>query len=179
MLKNVVKHFNTINKHKWEVFKLCVKAGIPIRGLLHDLSKYSPEEFFESAKYYQGNRSPISKSQEVNGYSKAWLHHKGRNKHHYEYWYDKTAPDISPIIPYKYTVEMICDGIAAGMVYNGRENIEKYELEYFEKYKRNEVMLNNKLKDMLFEVHTQMTIFGIDKVINKKNLKELYNKHCK
>lgn len=178
MLKNILKHFNKITKHKWEVFKLCVKAGIPIRGILHDLSKYSPEEFFESAKYYQGNRSPISKCKEVNGYSKAWLHHKGRNKHHYEYWYDPVTLDKAPIMPYKYAIEMICDGLAAGIVYHGKEHTEKHEIEYFEKYKRNEVMLNDNLKDMLFEVYSQIQIDGIDKVINKKNLKELYNKHC-
>ena len=55
LLKNVVKHFILITRHKWVVFKLCCKVGIPWRGLVHDLSKYSPTEFFESVRYYVGN----------------------------------------------------------------------------------------------------------------------------
>ena len=116
MIKNIFKHLHLINKHKWLVFKLSVKAGIPWQGLVHDLSKYSPTEFIESIKYYNGKRSPISISKQENGYSKAWLHHKGRNKHHFEYWYDFNTPDKTPVIPYKYTGERICDTIATGMI---------------------------------------------------------------
>lgn len=56
---NIFKHLNTVCTHKWVVFKLCCKAGIPFRGLVHDLSKFSPTEFWESVKYYQGTSSPI------------------------------------------------------------------------------------------------------------------------
>ena len=55
---------------------------------MHDLSKYSREEFWTGVRYYQGNRSPNAAERETVGFSKAWLHHKGRNKHHYEYWID-------------------------------------------------------------------------------------------
>ena len=85
LIKNIVKHFILITKHKYKVFILCTKAGIPVRGLLHDLSKYSPTEFFESVKYYNRKNSPIANCKKENGYSKAWLHHFGRNKHHHEY----------------------------------------------------------------------------------------------
>ena len=98
-LGNLLKHFHTVNKHRFYVFKLSIKAGIPIRGVLHDLSKYSPTEFFEGVKYYNGKRSPITICRQENGYSEAWLHHKGRNKHHYEYWYDYDAPENSPVMP--------------------------------------------------------------------------------
>ena len=84
IITNAIKHFNLINRHRWLVFKLCCKAGIPYRGLVHDLSKYSFTEFWESAKYYNGNMSPILFAKKKQGYSKAWLHHKGRNKHHAE-----------------------------------------------------------------------------------------------
>ena len=84
LLKNFLGHLGTVLKHKWHVFKLCVRAGIPWRGLVHDLSKFSYIEFWESVKYFQGNRSPIVKCKQEEGYSKAWLHHKGRNKHHYQ-----------------------------------------------------------------------------------------------
>ena len=87
-LRGFFGHLHVINRHKFLVFKLCCRVGIPFQGLVHDLSKFSPEEFFEGVKYYQGNYSPIRNCKTVNGYSRAWLHHKGRNKHHYEYWFD-------------------------------------------------------------------------------------------
>ena len=101
-IKNVIKHFVLITHHKWVVFKLCCKAGQPWRGFLHDFSKYSPTEFFESAKYYVGTHSPITEARKDKGYSEAWLHHRGRNRHHAEYWIDNRAPNQTPIIPYKY-----------------------------------------------------------------------------
>ena len=84
MISNFFKHLHMVNKHKYLVFKLSLKAGIPLRGLLHDLSKYLPIEFFEGVKYYDGKISPIKVCKKENGYSKAWLHHRGRNKHHAE-----------------------------------------------------------------------------------------------
>ena len=93
-LKNTIKHFNTVNKHRWIVFKLCCKAGAPWRGLVHDLSKYSPAEFWNSVKYYQGGKkSPIPVQKREEGFSDVWLHHRGRNKHHEEYWYDDDAQE--------------------------------------------------------------------------------------
>ena len=86
LLKNAVKHTILVTKHKWLVFKFCCKLGMPIRGLMHDLSKFSFEEFSESIKYYNGKISPITGCKKDKGYSKAWLHHKGRNKHHDSYW---------------------------------------------------------------------------------------------
>ena len=117
LFKNIVKHFCLITHHKWVVFKLCCRIGEPWRGITHDLSKYSPTEFFESVKYYVGTHSPITEAKRDKGYSVAWLHHKGRNKHHSEYWEDEFAPEPTPVMPYKYAAEMICDKIAAGIIY--------------------------------------------------------------
>jgi len=66
-ISNFFKHLHRINKHKWIVFKLSLKAGIPFRGAVHDLSKYSPIEFFEGVKYYNEEKSPISKCKKENG----------------------------------------------------------------------------------------------------------------
>lgn len=179
MFKNYIGHFCTIIKHKWVVFKLCCRAGIPWRGLVHDLSKFSLTEFIESAKYYQGGKkSPIPVARQQSGYSKAWLHHRGRNKHHVEYWTDAEAPDRFPIIPYKYTVEMICDGLAAGLVYAGKNWNKDFELKYWEN-KRKTAPANEKIKDLLTEVYTQISINGINKTITRKNMKKLYNQFCK
>lgn len=176
LLVNAVKHFGTVSKHKWVVFKLCVKAGIPYRGLVHDMSKFSPVEFWESAKYYQGNRSPIVACKKAKGYSEAWLHHKGRNKHHPEYWHDPKSKVPLPIIPYEYVAEMICDTLAAGIVYNGKDWTNSTQLEYWTKTNK-QTPLNSKLKDMLTEVYTEISENGIDKVITPNNLKKLYKKY--
>lgn len=118
-LKKINMHLNTILKHKWIVFKLSIRAGIPFRGFIHDLSKFSPTEFFDNVKYIEDvTFSPITSAKRKVGYSKAWLHHRGRNKHHPEYWYDESAPIKSPLIEYKYAVEMVCDKLAAGIVYS-------------------------------------------------------------
>lgn len=85
---NTFRHFKKVCTHKRWVFYYCCKVGIPFQGLMHDLSKFSPTEFLESVKYYQGTSSPIDACKKENGWSVAWMHHKGRNKHHYEYWQD-------------------------------------------------------------------------------------------
>ncbi len=82
------KHFATITRHRHMVIRHCAKAGIFWQGLRHDLSKYSPPEFLPGARFYLGDRSPTEAERKECGYSKAWMHHKGRNKHHFEYWND-------------------------------------------------------------------------------------------
>lgn len=177
MIKNIVKHFLLITKHKILVFKLCVKAGIPFRGFMHDWSKYSITEFWESVRYYNGTSSPIGEAIIVNGYSKAWLHHKGRNKHHYEYWHNPGSIHPAPIIPYPYVVEMICDRIAAGMVYNGEKYTNCEPLEYWEKDKGRDY-IHKKVQDMLTKVFTEISEKGVDEVICPQKLKEWYHEYC-
>ena len=128
------KHFITITKHRHIVIRNCAKAGIFWQGLFHDLSKYSPTEFLSGAKFYQGDKSPNEGEREAYGYSKAWMHHKGRNKHHFEYWtdYNKTEKRIAPVkMPMKYVIEMFCDRVAASKVYRGKDYTDNHPLEYF------------------------------------------------
>lgn len=103
------------------------------------MSKFSPSEFIPGAKYWQGNRSPQARERELFGYSPAWLHHKGRNKHHFEYWTDLGASgQIMPVdMPPKYFAEMICDRVAASKVYKGKDYKDRSPLEYFEGRKEN------------------------------------------
>ena len=134
------KHFKTITRHKIQVMKGCFKVGLYKQGLMHDLSKYSPSEFWVGVKYYQGNRSPNNAEREAIGYSSAWLHHKGRNKHHYEYWIDYSTKEIpggmAPApMPVKYVVEMLMDRIAACKIYNGSSYTPKDPLVYYQKGK--------------------------------------------
>jgi hypothetical protein len=131
-IKYIVGHLKTVLKHKWWVFYYCCRFGIPWRGIKHDLSKFSPTEFFESVKYYTGTRSPIDACKEDRGYSKAWLHHKGRNKHHYEYWQDNFDNGGQPLImPYKESLEMLCDYLGAGRAYSGKDFTFEGELKWW------------------------------------------------
>lgn len=177
ILINVIKHFKLVAKHKFLVFKFCCKLGVPFRGLVHDLSKYSFEEFGESIKYYTGTKSPISECKEKNGYSRAWLHHKGRNKHHLEYWVDLTAPNPAPVIEYKYVAEMVSDKMAAGIVYNGENWTNSSQYDYWEKEKKKTIM-NPKIENFFTQVFLDVKENGIDKTLTKQNIKELYKKYC-
>lgn len=134
-IKNIKGHFLTITRHRHEVMKNCIRAGIPIQGMLHDLSKYSPSEFIVGVKHYQGTRSPNEGEREDYGYSKAWMHHKGRNKHHFEYWtdYNPKTKTLSPVkMPLKYVIEMFCDRIAASKIYQGNKYTDQSPLQYYE-----------------------------------------------
>lgn len=133
-----IKHFLTVTKHKRLVFLNAIKAGIPLRGLLHDLSKYSPSEFLVGAKYFLGTRSPNDMERKTYGYSKAWMHHKGRNKHHFEYWtdYEPGTKILKPVkMPLIYVKEMFCDRVAASKIYSKEKYTDSSPLDYFLKGK--------------------------------------------
>lgn len=129
------KHFKTITHHKFLVAQGCFKVGLYKQGLLHDLSKYSPTEFRVGARYYQGNRSPNNAEREDIGYSAAWLHHKGRNKHHFEYWFDYQEDQPGKLVPVpmpdRYIAEMIMDRIAASKVYEGARYTDASAWNYY------------------------------------------------
>ena len=155
-LKKIFGHLKVVNKHRFKVFSLCCKAGIPIRGILHDLSKYSPEEFIESARYFgEGKFSPIRTCKQTKGYS---------------------APEPSPIMPLKYYKELVCDSLAAGLTYQGKNWTKEYQLGYWNKA-ANKDKINPKLVELLDRVYTDVSKYGLDKVIKGKNLDKLYNEY--
>ena len=128
------KHFKTITKHKLLVMQGCFKVGLYWQGLTHDLSKYTPIEFWNGAHYFQGTRSPNAAEREDKGYSEAWMHHKGRNRHHYEYWQDVNLESgvYEPVpMPRKYLVEMVMDRRAASMIYKGKNYTPDAPYQYF------------------------------------------------
>lgn len=130
----VFAHFCTITRHRHAVIRHCFRAGIGWQGLFHDLSKYSPREFLAGARYYQGNRSPNEVEREKFGYSPAWLHHKGRNRHHFEYWTDYSPVErrVMPVkMPLKYVAEMFCDRVAASKIYQGDKYTQEHPIAYF------------------------------------------------
>lgn len=134
IMAHPIKHFRTITRHRHKVIANCARAGILRQGLIHDLSKYSPTEFIPGAKYFQGTRSPNEKERELYGYSQAWMHHKGRNRHHYEYWndYNPKSKQIENVeMPVKYVIEMFCDRVAASKIYNGENYTDGAPFTYF------------------------------------------------
>ncbi|MDD3165514.1 MAG: DUF5662 family protein [Oscillospiraceae bacterium] len=127
------KHFKTITYHHILVMMLCFHIGLYRQGLMHDLSKYSWTEFRVGAKYYTGTRSPNVGERNDIGYSTAWLHHKGRNKHHFEYWVDYlsgTRTYVPLEMPPRYFAEMCMDRIAACKVYHGKAYTDEDPLQY-------------------------------------------------
>lgn len=158
------KHFKTITYHKYLVMKGCFRVGLYKQGLLHDLSKYSPSEFLVGVKYYQGDRSPNNAEREAIGYSSAWLHHKGRNRHHYEYWIDYSTKEIkggmAPApMPEKYIVEMLMDRIAACKVYNGANYTDAAPLTYYSKGREN-APIHPKTRELLERLLTMLAQKG-------------------
>ena len=128
------QHFWTITRHRHAVLAGCFRVGLYYQGLTHDLSKYSPVEFWNGAKYFQGTRSPNTAEREDRGYSLAWMHHKGRNRHHFEYWtdLDLTTKRYAPVpMPRRYLVEMVMDRRAACLIYQGKNYTDASALEYF------------------------------------------------
>ena len=137
------QHFKTITKHRFLVREGCFRVGLYWQGLTHDLSKYSPTEFLVGAKFYQGTRSPNNAERELKGYSEAWMHHKGRNRHHYEYWTDMDMQRrvyVSMPMPRKYLVEQVMDRRAACIVYQGKSYTSGSALAYFMKSRERELM---------------------------------------
>ena len=133
-MNKLIGHFRTITKHRHAVIRNCRRAGILWQGLRHDLSKYSPTEFIPGVKYYVGTRSPNELERADKGYSAAWLHHKGRNRHHFEYWsdYNPVERRVGPVkMPLRYLIEMVCDRMAASRIYLGDKYTDASALEYF------------------------------------------------
>ena len=147
------QHLKTITKHKWLVLDGCFRVGLYWQGITHDLSKFSPTEFGIGARYYQGTRSPNAAEREEKGYSEAWMHHKGRNRHHYEYWTDMNPQrrDYAAIpMPRKYLVEMVMDRRAACMTYQGDAYTDGSALAYLENSREKDLMHPKTLRELCF-----------------------------
>jgi len=160
-----IKHFKTITKHRHCVIRHCFRAGIGGQGLFHDLSKYSPAEFIAGAKYYLGTRSPNEKERELFGYSLAWMHHKGRNKHHFEYWVDLNTQTkkYEPVpMPLRYVTEMFCDRVAASKIYQGDKYTDRSALDYYLRGNARSKM-HEKTADMLEEWLNMLSEVGEEK----------------
>lgn len=178
------KHFCTINHHKYLVMKGCFAIGLYRQGLLHDLSKYSPTEFLVGCKYYQGTMSPNNAEREERGYSSSWLHHKGRNKHHMEYWIDYGASDkkggktehkgiCGMKMPIRYVAEMYVDRVSASKNYQKEKYTDRSALDYYMNGRQFHI-LHDDTKALLELLLVMLSVKGEDYVnwfIRRKLLK--------
>ncbi len=163
-MNKAINHFITITRHRHAVIGHCKKAGILWQGLRHDLSKYTPTEFSAGAKYYTGTHSPNDGERADKGYSSAWMHHKGRNRHHFEYWtdYNPQTRVMSPVkMPAKYVAEMFCDRVAASKIYQGKNYVNAHPLDYFMRGKAVRV-IHPETSDMLEYLLTVLANEGED-----------------
>jgi hypothetical protein len=164
-LQRAAAHLACINAHKIKVTELCIRCGLVKQGLLHDLSKYSWCELKTGFKYYQGNRSPIDAQKEDIGYSYSWLHHKGRNPHHWEFWIDLTPEGLAPVpMPVNYVVEMFCDRVAACMIYQKDKYTDASALEYYMRG-RKRIMIHPETDALIMELLVYLKDHGLNKTI--------------
>ena len=147
------QHFKTITHHRWLVMIGCFKVGLYWQGLTHDLSKYSPTEFLIGARYFQGDKSPNAAERTDKGYSEAWMHHKGRNRHHYEYWTDmnRETRTYEPVrMPRRFLVEQVMDRRAACMVYQGDAYTDHSAYDYFMASRERQLMHQSNQQELEF-----------------------------
>ncbi len=164
---HAIAHFQTITAHKMLVMKKCFRVGLYRQGLLHDLSKYSWTEFRVGCRYFQGVRSPNNAEREDIGVSTAWLHHKGRNRHHYEYWIDyesdkKMEALVGTPMPRRYVAEMAMDRISASQIYNREKYTDQMPLQYFLKNKKKLWFVHERTKRQLEHILTILATDGED-----------------
>lgn len=172
------KHLRTILHHKALVRRGCFKVGLYRQGLFHDMSKYSPTEFFVGCRYFQGDKSPNNAERAEKGYSAAWLHHKGRNKHHLEYWIDYSADkDIMTgmKMPVNYVVEMFIDRMSASKNYQKEKYTDRSPLEYFEKG-RGHYMMHPETEALLERLLVMLAEEGEERTYNYIRREVLKNK---
>ncbi len=167
---NFLGHLKTINHHKKLVKEHCFRLGLYRQGLLHDISKYNLVEFLPGVTYYQGGkRSPNNAEREVKGYSGAWMNHKGRNKHHLEYWIDYSAePDHQMCgmeMPIRYVLEMFCDRVAASKNYLGENYTNAEPYEYFQNSKSHYI-LHPKTEELLEKMLRMLKEEGEEKTFD-------------
>ncbi len=170
--KNITGHLHTVTAHKMQVARHCFAIGLYRQGITHDLSKFAPVEFVNSCRYYQqGKRSPNHGEREDKGYSEAWMHHKGRNRHHFEYWTDFKRPahpgddpQFRVQMPRKYVAEMVCDRIAASKTYLKDAYTDHAPLDYLE---------HGFGKDWMHPV-TAMELERMMRILDRRGEKELF-----
>lgn len=173
------KHFILISKHRHRVIRNGYHLGIFFHALKHDLTKYTPIEFFTSSKYFEGHHSPVYEERLNNNYfSKVCQHHTKRNPHHWEYWTDFFGGRIlTKRMPYKYALEYVGDVLSASYTYNPKQFKSDTAYKYFMN-KKDHYFMNNATKEFVSYCLKQYSIDGF-KHLKRKNTKPVYDELAK
>jgi hypothetical protein len=187
-LKRLFGHVRIIARHRKYVRRACFAMGIPLRGIKHDLSKYSPKEFWLGVRYFDGKKSPIINERAARGgFSTAWVHHKNHNDHHWEYWLSSPTDgeqsfELSAAkMPYAAVIEMLCDSIGAGKAYDPKGWGPQSEVPYFRRNEPHRVY-HPDTKRLFVTLLNALVSSGNEKAFyawyrkNRKRLKKEYEK---
>lgn len=121
----IFKLIKRILTHKFWVAYYCFQIGLYWQGLTHDMSKFSWSEFAPALRYWDDKISSLANERKILGYSRTFLHHRGRNPHHYEYWIHSLDEGGIPCeMPKKYALELVCDYLAAARTYGSNPRDE-------------------------------------------------------
>lgn len=115
---NYIQYLSYVFRHKWFVFLAGLKVGVPLWQLAtHDLSKFSPSEFFPYANFFYR-----PKDSGGDAFNMAWLLHQRRNPHHWQHWVlmQDDGPALPLPMPEKYAREMVADWAGAGRAITGK-----------------------------------------------------------
>jgi len=171
------EYLKYVMEHKKNVFIECWKEKLYFHAFTHDLSKFSIKEFFPYAKWFYGKygvkckENNIYKEKCKNNFEKAWQHHKDKNKHHWNYWYER---DLE--MPVKHLRQMICDWKAMTRKFGG--TAQSYYLKNYKniKLKKFSRMLLEHLLGLNESMHHN---YGntLEDIIEKQGI-EWWNRNC-
>lgn len=148
-MKNDIKYLKYLFKHKWYVAKECFKRGLYWQGIIHDLSKFLPSEYFAYRDYFYNNPENDENYKSLNkvlnrsfteelslliykakikrikdNFDYAWCYHQKRNKHHFQYFLLKNDDGtLRPLeMPIKYRKETLSDWAGCSYALKGFDN---------------------------------------------------------
>lgn len=119
-MKKYLKYLQYLLRHKWYVFLECRKWGLLWRGIVHDWSKFLPDEITPYANFFYGGDKRkdqfYSPEQGTYEFNVAWLKHQHRNPHHWQHWVlqEDDGGKFALKMPVDCAVEMLCDWRGAG-----------------------------------------------------------------
>ena len=107
-------------RHKYFVFKHCMRLGVPLwRALVHDWSKFTSAEWKPYVDFFYRSTMPVQQANPA--FQLAWLHHQKSNAHHWQFWLLVNDEDGTAALemPETYVREMLADWAGAGQAITG------------------------------------------------------------
>ncbi len=145
-----LNYFRYVLRHKWFVFLALLSVwcanpwaiGLLWQGIVHDLSKFRPSEWFPYVDYFYGGPHPEANHGDMRNwfgdvgtkawvdarFDAAWNHHQKRNPHHWQYWVLREDDgETKPLeMPEHYLIEMLADWEGAGRAITGKANTPEW-----------------------------------------------------